>query len=196
LHKSERGEGEEAEETMAKMSPFAGYRGGEEMPLGGYAALVGLYHLGLAGFFSVARWRRWELPSRIGFGDLLLLGVATHKLTRIVTKDWVTAPLRAPFTEYQGPSIHGEVNERSRGTGMRRATGDLLTCQYCTGPWIAGALSCALAVQPRATRLLAGIFAATAISDFLHRAYEAASSKSEASLRAGEQQSEGKRQNR
>ncbi len=42
------------------------------------------------------------MPERIGPGDILLLGVATHKLGRLLAKDWVTSFLRAPFTTFKG----------------------------------------------------------------------------------------------
>lgn len=60
-----------------------------------------------------------------------------------------------------------------RGTGLRKAIGDLVTCPWCTGPWVAGALMAGLVSRPRATRVIAGGFAAVAVSDFLHHAYQA-----------------------
>lgn len=152
-----------------------GYGAGEEeMPLGAYAALLGLYQVALAAYLGLALRREADLPARVPVGDLLLTGVATHKLTRIVTRDWVTAPLRAPFTEYQGSAGAGEVNERSRGRGLRRGVGDLLTCPFCTGPWVALGFGVGWLLAPRATRAVASIFAATALSDGLHLAYGAA----------------------
>ena len=155
---------------MAVRGPWAGYGGDQEMPLGGYAALLGAWSVifGSLGF-RLARRRRLPQPRA---GDIALLGIATHKLTRIVTKDWVTAPLRAAFTAYGGSAGGGEVEEKSRGTGLRRAIGDLLTCNYCTGPWIAGALLAAWAEAPRAVRSVGSLFAVVAASDFLHEAYE------------------------
>jgi hypothetical protein len=148
---------------------FAGYRD-EEMPLGSYALLMGVYGTSLAGFLG---WRHGRtLPARLTLRDALLLGVATHKLSRIVARDFVTSPLRAPFVRYEGKSPAAEVSESSRGHGLRRAMGDLVSCTFCLGPWVAGALICAHAVRPRETRLVASIFALTAVSDFLHRAYE------------------------
>jgi hypothetical protein len=44
---------------------------------------------------TAARNSKDELPEKINFADLLLLGVATHKLSRIIAKDRVTSPLRA-----------------------------------------------------------------------------------------------------
>ncbi len=140
------------------------------MPLAGYATLLGAW-VGLFGTLGYRLARRRELP-RIRGRDLALLGVATHKITRIATRDWVTAPLRASFTRSGGSLGSGEVSEKSRGRGLRRAVGDLLTCNYCTGPWVAGALLAAWAKAPDATRTIATLFTAVATSDFLHELYE------------------------
>jgi hypothetical protein len=64
------------------------------------------------------------------------------------------------------------VLEESKGRGIRRAIGDLLTCQFCIGPWVAGALATGFVVSPAAARLVAGTFTAVTVSDFLHPAYE------------------------
>lgn len=45
--------------------------------------------------------RRGRLPEGYRAGDLVLLGVATFKLSRLISKDRVTAFLRAPFTRFQ-----------------------------------------------------------------------------------------------
>lgn len=149
------------------------YKGGEEMPLGGYAMLLGAYAAIAAGVLSTARATDRKLPDRISAADILLFGIATHKLTRIVTRDWVTSPLRAPFTRYKESLGAGEVAEESRGTGLQRAVGDLLTCPYCTGPWVAGALFASLLFSPALARLTAALFASVALSDWLHNLYEA-----------------------
>lgn len=146
------------------------YSPDEPTPLGGYAALMGTYVAAAGGFLVLGRDR---LPERISLGDFALLAVATHKLARIVTKDWVTSPLRAPFVEYQESAGSGEVVEKARGTGLRRALGDLLTCPWCIGPWVAGALFAGFTAAPRATRTLATIFSAVAVSDSLHQIYAA-----------------------
>jgi hypothetical protein len=43
--------------------------------------------------------------------------------------------LRAPFTRFQDDTGYGEVEEAARGTGFRRAIGELLICQYCVSQW-------------------------------------------------------------
>lgn len=156
--------------TSPLESILSGY-GGEDMPLGGYSVLLGIFLTGFAAFISA---RRDELPDRLTFPDIVLTGIATHKIARIVTKDWVTSPLRAPFTTYIESTGSGEVTEKSRGKGMQRAIGDLLTCPFCIGPWIAGLLTSGLVVAPRITRFVEGTFAAVTISDYLHHVYTAA----------------------
>ena len=64
---------------------------------------------------------------------LLLLGLATQHLTRLIAKDTVTAPLRAPFTRFERPAGEGEVSERVIGTGLRHVLGELLSCPFCLG---------------------------------------------------------------
>jgi hypothetical protein len=132
-------------------------------------AFVGVF----AGVALVAR-RAGLLPRRIGFSDTVLLGVATHTLTRIVTRERVTIPLRVPFTRFRGRDGAGEVNEEPRGDELQRAVGSMVTCQYCAGPWIATGLTTGLLFAPRVTRLASGMFAMVAVSDFLHQAYAGA----------------------
>jgi len=107
---------------------FAGYTpDGEGRPLAAYAGLTGVYN-GVFATALLAAQRRRPLPERIGAGDLLLLGVATHKLGRLLAKDWVTSFLRAPFTTFKGASgIPAEVSEGARGAGLQRALGELVT---------------------------------------------------------------------
>lgn len=143
----------------------------DEMPLSGYATLLGAYAVLFGSALGVG-WKR-GLPDRIAISDVVVLGLATHKLARIITKDWVTSPLRAPFTRYQGSVGGGEVSEKSRGTGLRRAVGDLLTCPWCIAPWVAAGLYATFACDPRAARLLASTFASVAVSDTLQHAYSA-----------------------
>jgi hypothetical protein len=157
--------------------PWSGYSSKpEEMPLAGYATLLVAYS-GLFGMLLRAASARRDvtLPHA---GDVAIFGIATHKIGRIVTKDWVTSPLRAPFVEYVESAGGGEVKERSRGTGLQRAVGDLLTCPWCIAPWVAGSLYSLFLISPRAARLVAAGFTSVAISDFLQHAYPAGTQRS------------------
>jgi hypothetical protein len=151
---------------------FAGYAK-EERPLVAYAELVGLYNLALAMFLAAAKGAGRPLPQRVALADILLVGVATFKLSRLMAKDLVTSPLRAPFTTFEGLAGEGEVNEKPRGEGMQRALGELFTCPFCLGTWVAAFLAYALVLSPPITRLIAAILASHALADFLQLAYGA-----------------------
>jgi hypothetical protein len=177
-------EGESAPERLAELAAETAaevkrsYAHGEDKPLGSHLVLVVIYNV-LAGAFFAARARSGKgFPERIGAGDLVLAGVATHKISRLIAKDRVTAPLRAPFTEFQGEGGPGEVEEKPRQVGgMRQAVGELLVCPFCLAQWIATAALAGIAVVPRATRFICSIFAAVTISDFLQIAYKGSEEK-------------------
>ena len=151
---------------------FEGYDGGEE-PLPSYAAVAGLFNLILAAFLLLVRRTGRPLPERIDARDIALLGVATHKLSMLIAQDAVTSPLRAPFTELQEKESPKSVDEEPRGDGLRRSLGELITCKFCVGQWVASFFTYGLVLFPAATRLVASIFAIVALSDHLHQAYKA-----------------------
>lgn len=144
------------------------------VPLRDYAGLVAGFNVLLAAGLAVAERRGRGLPERPGLADVVLISVATHKLSRLITKDRVTAFARAPFTRYEQSAGHGEVEEHARGHGLRRTLGELLVCPFCAAQWVAGGFVVGLAAAPRVTRLLAVMFTATAAADFLHLGYVAA----------------------
>jgi uncharacterized protein DUF1360 len=149
----------------------------ERPPFAGYALLVLVFNAAFAGAIALARRSGRDLPERVPARDVLLFGVAGHKFSRLITKDKVTSFVRAPFTEYEAKGGAAEVEERSRGTGLRKAIGDLLICPYCIGLWVVGAFHAGALLAPRVTRLVAATFTALTISDFLQIAYKAAERK-------------------
>lgn len=147
------------------------YSNGEERPLGGYVGLLAIYG-GVVTASTVAfNLSGRRLPERPSIGDLALFAVATHKVSRIIAKDPVTSPLRAPFTSFEGQSGPAELKEDVRGHGFRHALGELLTCPFCLGQWVATGFWFGRVVRPRETRLLASVFATVAIADALQLAY-------------------------
>src|SRR5437870_3277189 len=148
----------------------------EEQLLAEYAAMLAFYLASVVTLTSIAI-EQDRLPRKISLFDLALLGVATHKLSRIVAKDRITSILRAPFVNYIRSAGAGEVEEEPRGRGIQLGIGHLISCPYCVAPWCATALGFGLVFAPRVTRFLAGILASVATSDFLHRAYLAAKKK-------------------
>jgi Protein of unknown function (DUF1360) len=142
----------------------------EHRPLGSYALLATAFNAGLGAFVTA---RRDQLPERIAPYDLVLMGAATHKLSRLIAKDKVTSPLRAPFARYKGEAGPGEVSEEPRGSGLQLAIGEMLTCPYCLGQWVAAGLLAGLVEAPRTTRFVAALFAAHGVSDALQVVYKA-----------------------
>jgi hypothetical protein len=146
---------------------------GEGRPLPGYLLAIGSY-AALAGAVSVAgRLTGVRLPERFSLRDTALVGVATHKASRLLTKEAVTSPLRAPFTKYEAPAGHAELKESPRDDHpAQHAIGELLRCPLCAGVWIASGLTAGLVFAPRLTRLVATALTAVAASDALNLAYD------------------------
>ena len=156
-------------------APFSGYSD-EQKPLGAYAALTAVFTAALGAVLANAA-RDGKLPETIGVQDIILLGVATHKVSRIVSRDKITSFLRAPFTRYEGPANINEINEQPRGTGLQYSMGELVACPLCLATWIGGAFISGLVYAPRATRAVAALFTSLTIADSLHLAYAPALDK-------------------
>jgi len=152
--------------------PTAGYAPDEERPLASYTILTGGFFALLAGALVTARATGREID-RPGVADVVLAGLATQKVSRLIAKDKVTSFLRAPFTRFQEPAGHGELEEAPRGDGLRYAVGELLVCPYCMAQWVAGGIAAGWVLAPRTTRLLTAMWAAQGLSDGVQLAYSA-----------------------
>ncbi|HVE99874.1 MAG TPA: DUF1360 domain-containing protein [Rubrobacteraceae bacterium] len=151
---------------------FEGY-GEDPQALSSYAVLVGVFNLILATFLFLTKRMGRGLPERIEVKDIVLLGVATHKLSNTLANDAVAMPLRAPFTEMQEKQSPKMVDEEPRGKGLRKSVGELVTCKFCLGMWMASFFTYGLVLAPRVTRVIASIFAVVTLSDHLHQTYKA-----------------------
>ncbi|MBV9381734.1 MAG: DUF1360 domain-containing protein [Streptosporangiaceae bacterium] len=143
------------------------YAGGEDRPLRGYAATMTVYGTVVGAIAGIARATGREIPDGLSAGDVVLSAAATHKLSRLLAKDPVTSPLRAPFAAYQGTSGPSELSEEVRGHGAQKTIGELVTCPFCTGIWVATGFTAGLIYLPRTTRLAMGTLAALTGADIL-----------------------------
>lgn len=160
------------------------YTRGEERPLGSFVALmVPTEDSWVPTEESSPRCRPpcvpagGSSPSGCRGATSPLVGVATHKVARLIAKDPVTSPLRAPFTTFEGTSGEAELAEQVRGTGPRKALGELVTCPFCLGQWVATGFVFGLVLAPRPTRLAASLFTALTGADFLQLAYAKAQAR-------------------
>jgi hypothetical protein len=150
---------------MTQDTPRAPHR------IAGYLALLSLYGAGLMGAAVAARARGRPLPTAYDAQDLLIGAVATHKLTRLISKDAVTTPIRAPFTEFEESAGAGEVNESPRHGHLSHTPGEVLTCPFCLAPWVASTYVAGLVLSPRLARACATTFALVGASDWLQHGY-------------------------
>ncbi|ABD11585.1 protein of unknown function DUF1360 [Frankia casuarinae] len=148
------------------------YAGNEPRPLRSYLATLSAYGGLCAALGLIGRVSGAVLPERFAVSDLVLVTIATHKLSRILTKDPVTSPLRAPFTRFRGTAGPAELAEEVREhPPARHSVGELLTCPFCTAQWMATGFVFGLVVAPRPTRLAASVFTVVTGSDLLQLVY-------------------------
>ena len=97
-----------------------------------------MFNGALAGAVAAAKRSGRDLPERVELQDLVLIGAASYKLSRLVAKKKITSFVRAPFTELQGKGGPAEVEEKARGSG-RAASGrrapDLPVLPRAVGVW-------------------------------------------------------------
>jgi hypothetical protein len=161
--------------TQAARTEADAYRGDDDRPLGGYVVVMAVFAALVSGAAGLALATGRRLPPGVGPWDVLLFALATHKVSRTLTKDAVTSPLRAPFTRYQETGGPAEVMEEVRATsGLRHSIGELITCPFCLDVWIATGFTVGMVFAPRVTRLVAATFGAVAGADFLHLLYSKA----------------------
>jgi len=143
-------------------------------PHGAYAAIMGVFVGGLGAAGALARALNRD-PRENTALDLAVLGLATFKAARTITRDEVTSFIREPFVE--GEAHAG--GEQAVETGdMRQAIGELVTCSRCVGTWAAAGLAATQIVAPRFGRLLTWTLATAALNDWLQAAFAATTHKS------------------
>lgn len=140
----------------------------DQKPDPAYAAIIAVY-LALFGLIAAMLGRKPEAlrkapPAR----DLAMLGVATYRLSRLISYDRVTSILREPFVEsgvgYE--QIEG-TQEEPKGRGLQRSLGQLLNCSWCVSVW-AGTFNTTLyTFFPRIGRLFLMSLMASGISELL-----------------------------
>jgi hypothetical protein len=115
-------------------------------------------YLGLWVFFLlVMRGFAVPWPGVVNGLDLLLLCLATFRLTEVVTEEKVAQGLRAPFCEkvlVTRADGTQEEEEVPRGSGLRRVAGELILCPWCTGIWIATLLTFGWILFPGVVRVV------------------------------------------
>jgi uncharacterized protein DUF1360 len=138
-----------------------------------HSVALATYAASVAGVVAVGRATGGRVPERYASADLVVGAVAVHKLSRLLAKGSVTSPLRAPFTRLEEATGAAEHRDSARDeSALRHGVGELLTCPFCLGVWLATAYVGGLALGPRTARTFAATFSVVAVSDWLQLGYE------------------------
>lgn len=137
-----------------------------------YVALTAVYSV-LAGGVAVAASRKRggdAVPADLQ--ELVLYGLATAGLTRVLSADKIGEWVRAPFVDEPA-----EGERRPKGEGFRYAVGELLTCTRCLGSWSALALVGARTAAPQPAKVGATLLALSYVNGVLQSSFAAVRGK-------------------
>ena len=143
-------------------------------PYRAYAGIMGTFVGGIAAAGTLAKLLDRD-PRCSSPLDLAVLGAATFKAARTISRDEVTSFIREPFVE--GEAHEGGEDPVESGD-LRQAVGELVTCSRCIGTWVAAGLASTQILAPRFGRMLTWSLAAAGVNDFLQAGFSALTSKS------------------
>jgi hypothetical protein len=83
----------------------------------------------------------------------VIAGLATYRLTRMVTRDSIAEPLREKIWKKYPPES--------------TKIGYLITCDWCTSIWIASGLQISRTIMPSGTKAVESILALSAVAGLL-----------------------------
>ena len=106
--------------------------------------------------------------------DLAVLGAATFKAARTISRDEVTSFIREPFVD---GDAHDGSEEPVPSGDLRQAIGELVTCSRCVGTWVAAGLGTTQILAPRFGRVLTWTLAAAGVNDWLQAGFAALTHK-------------------
>jgi hypothetical protein len=131
-----------------------------------YAAINAAWGAALAGVLLSSRG---DAPPA---GELPVLGLAAFALSKALAKEKVGAWARAPVVD--------ESAGRPKGSRLRFAVGELVTCTRCLGTWSALGLVGLRVARPREGRIVASVLATAGINDWLQALFSAAAARANA----------------
>jgi hypothetical protein len=135
-----------------------------------YALLTATYGALLGGVVTASRRSGAPIVER---GEVPVLAAATFALSKTLVHEKVDTWVREPFVAEDG----GE--RRPKGSGLRYAIGELMSCTRCMGAWSALALVGLRVTAPHASRVVTPVLAASAGNDFAQAAFTGLCSWSE-----------------
>jgi hypothetical protein len=104
--------------------------------------------------------------------DLLLLGLSSFRIGRMIAFEGVAAPLREPFTETRTDGSGAGETVVATGSGTQHVLGELVSCPICMGTWVAAGLVYGLHLTPRPTRVLLAVMGTTGVAELCYSVTE------------------------
>jgi hypothetical protein len=141
----------------------------KDAPRGGYAIIMAIFLTAFGVVAASLRRNPTTLSQTPPARDIALLGIATFRLSRLLTADRVTSILRRPFVE-EGVGEHqleGVVQKPKQQGGFVQAVGELVTCPWCASIWSAAFNVYLLTLFPRVGRLFLLVISSSGISQLL-----------------------------
>ena len=141
----------------------------KDAPRGGYAIIITIFLTLFGAVAASLRRNPATLSQTPPARDIALLGIATFRMSRLVTADRVTSILRRPFVE-EGvgeEQLEGVVQKPREEGGIVQAVGQLITCPWCISVWAAAFNVYLLTLFPRVGRLFLLIMSSSGISQLL-----------------------------
>jgi hypothetical protein len=129
-----------------------------------YAALNAVFAALLAGVVVAARERTRD-SEPLTARDLAVTGAATFALSKVIARERIGTWVREPF-------VDEERGRRPRGTRLRHAVGELLTCTRCVGAWSALGLVGLRLVSPPTGRVVNDVLAVSAMNDWMQASFK------------------------
>ena len=117
------------------------------------------------GATALASGRRPVLPTPT---ELVLLGLASHRIGRMIAFERVGEPFRAPFTATVPDDSGVDETVVARGRGVRWTVGELVSCPTCVATWASLALALGQRFLPGPTRVLVGILATAGVAEIVN----------------------------
>ena len=135
---------------------------GEARPVD-YAALNAVWVSLAAALLVNTRKRQAKDP--ITNKELIPLAAATFALSKAVARERIGTWVREPF-------VDDTEGQRPKGSRIRRAVGELVTCTRCVGTWSALGVVSLRVLHPEAGRTLNAILASSAANDWMQAGFK------------------------
>lgn len=106
----------------------------------------------------------FEILSYITPIRLIVFGLAVYRAANIISNEYVTSPIRAPFVHEV--MVEDKLVEEPREHGFRGFFGSLIYCPSCTGVWVAMIFTYWYLFHPAAASIIMLLLALSGLERF------------------------------